>query len=525
MNKRMESVKKWEPGKAEKTGVAIAVTAFGILAYEFIITLSFMWLCVFSGAVGVVTLYSLWLCRGVAVAYARALIARFDAEANRERMRGEFVEIPETGGLIRNQHGQYINTALNPHTFFTAETAMPGGDDAAQNARWLAHARMMRSRSAGGAGQEMPFFIQEAETVTPEMIGDDSGNVLPLLLSLDRLLIVGGMGAGKTSAMQHLALNRGDEGECIVIDSHAAPDTWPANCRVVGRGRDYEAVKDEITAVSARMDSRYKRLASGATKEGEFPVITLIIDEFTVVNSFCDISKNVKSIMCECRKVGIRLVIGGQSDRAASLGIKGNADLVQGFEAVVYLSKEPQTGIRYADVKYAGSKEKARYIHPGAYVKGDRHNVPSRHGVPAEVVSDGNMGHCVTDGWTREDYEKAIRHMSRGDEMRLFSHLSDKFGDSDGNAQTPDTVGCHPVTEASPVTSPGDNVTPESDGGDGVEIRIIQKAIELKKKANEEKKAFTISSVSTAVWGDKNSRRNQKVKDVLTAAKIIEEEG
>lgn len=284
----------------------------------------------------------------------RVYLEKAEASISKIRQQSEYdtVDIP-AGARVRTRNGMWFQPDLISSPFFSAE-GPSGHHDPTQDQRW-AFKRL-------GTGHAIQNQKITAPPETPEAVPD----LLPVLLSIDRVLIIGGMGAGKTSCLQHLAHARGNQGDCVIIDSHAAPGQWPGNCRIVGIGRDYTTIEQEIGDIMAEMDQRYEALSTGRLAENQFPTLSVIIDEFTVCNQFCDFGSSIKSLLCECRKVGIRLVIAGQSDRASSLGLTGNYDLVQGFEALVYLEKDV-AGNRYAEVRKPNSRDGERYAHPGPY--------------------------------------------------------------------------------------------------------------------------------------------------------------
>ncbi len=173
----------------------------------------------------------------------------------------------------------------------------------------------------------------QARQAIPEAITITEAPAPPCLLSklrhADRILIIGGMGSGKTTLLKHMIRNSANP---VIFDSHATPDSW--DCRVVGMGRNYSEIEHELKKIADEMDRRYQQRAGGITA---FAPITVIIDELTVLNTFCNLSGLFKSLLCECRKVNIKLIFAGQSDRVKALGIEGAGDLKAGFDAVVYL--------------------------------------------------------------------------------------------------------------------------------------------------------------------------------------------
>ncbi|MEZ4529057.1 MAG: type IV secretory system conjugative DNA transfer family protein [Desulfobacterales bacterium] len=200
------------------------------------------------------------------------------------------------------------------------------------------------------------------EDASPEPAGNHQ-TLFDVLTRLDRVLIIGGMGSGKSELLKWLVSERAKQGEIIILDSHAAPDTWPFG-QVVGLGRDYPAIENAVRSVCAEMDERYKLRSSGQQKD--FPQLCMVIDEMTVLNQFTGLSDEIKSLLCECRKVNIKLIAAGQSDRAGAMGLKGNYDLMTGFEAVCYLESD-STGERYGNVLFGRSKTPERFPHPGIF--------------------------------------------------------------------------------------------------------------------------------------------------------------
>ena len=243
----------------------------------------------------------------------------------------------------------WVNPALNQATHFTAYGSL--SSDEAENQRWA----LLNGYVPHQERQVEPGRYPER----PVQIAGPGPSSLPDLLSaisaMDRVLIIGGMGAGKSELLRHLAAST--RGRVKIVDSHAAPDPWPEGIPVIGRGRDYPAIKQEFAGIMAEMDSRYHQRATG--ERVTFEALTLIIDEFSVLNQFCDLGDTVKALLCECRKVNIRLIIAGQSDRVKALGIQGAGDLKESFDAVVYLKKDASG--------YHGLIDGDRFAHPGIF--------------------------------------------------------------------------------------------------------------------------------------------------------------
>lgn len=287
-----------------------------------------------------------------------------------------------------------------------------------------AHQAVLRNRR----GQPDDFVLlpayssKRARNVIPEQPAEDPMTpvqpLLPYLKQLDRVLLIGGMGAGKTSLMKHLVAERVTQGQTYVIDSHAAPDTWPNGAEVIGRGRNYAEIETHIKQLHAEMDNRYKLLSSGEVAESEFGRLNIIIDEFTVLNKYCEVKDEITSLLCECRKVGFTLCIGGQSDRVKSLGLEGAGDLIHGFEAVCYLEKAAD-GERYGVVKAGRSKEAVTYKHPGIFkgqkqiTAGPADKKPPTKKELHKLAATNYPAYLKTDWWLRQVRPAAFKKYGR----------------------------------------------------------------------------------------------------------------
>jgi hypothetical protein len=227
----------------------------------------------------------------------------------------------------------------------------------------------------GAPGTGSPTKDPEPEPVAdgPEIVGP----LLPVLEGMSRILLVGGMSAGKTELLRHLAYAKSQQdGHTIICDSHASPTTWPNFVQVAGIGRNYPEIEAVVNHVCNELDSRYKLRASGQQKA--FEPLTLIVDELFVLNQFCELKQQFKSLLAESRKVNIGLIVAGQSDRAGALGLSGNYDLVNGFEACCYLERL-DNGQRVGFIRAGNRRDGKYYLHPGPY-RGGRGGSPGRPG-------------------------------------------------------------------------------------------------------------------------------------------------
>lgn len=299
----------------------------------------------------------------------------------------------------------------------------------------------------------------------------DPRNLFDVLSVLDRVLIVGGQGAGKSELLRWLADHHAHEGEVVIIDSHAAPGEWPESVRVVGMGRDYPAIAAELETICAELDRRYGLRSTG--DQLVFEPLTVVFDEMFVTTQFLDIGGNMRSLLAEARKVGIRLVCAGQSDRAGALGIKGNFDLRAGFEAVAYLERTPD-GRRRGRVFLGAAKDAEVFDHPGIFPggldDGGRHGVTPGAGVMGGAPG-ASRGRDGRDGVTPAGDARADR---RG-----------------GVALIPEVIEAWP------------------DPGRFYESRRDRTICEMYEAGN------SLNDIARAVWGSSNGRRTGTIKEVL----------
>ncbi len=189
---------------------------------------------------------------------------------------------------------------------------------------------------------------------------------LDLLATLDRVqrgLIVGASDTGKTTILQWLVSR--STSQVVVIDPHAYPGKYPANCRVVGQGRNYAEIDHALTALVQLMTRRYDEIGRGLVAEMGHKRITVLIDEWRAItgNLGKSASDAIKTLLTESRKAAFTVFVASHSDRAEPLGLKGEYDLKDGF-VIVKLSIVD--GQRQATVDFGNGEVPA--ILPGPFV-------------------------------------------------------------------------------------------------------------------------------------------------------------
>lgn len=181
---------------------------------------------------------------------------------------------------------------------------------------------------------------------------------------LQRMLIVGGQNAGKTTLLKHIAAAKSQQGGVLILDSHNYVGKWEEAYRVVGHGRDYAAIETELKKLVSLMDKRYKEYATGEIGERQHELITVISDEWTTIaENINSLDQLLTPLLTESRKVGIDFIVACHSETAGSLGLKGRFDLKKNFDAVLRLQNSG--GVR--TVKLDNWESVTEYHHPGAY--------------------------------------------------------------------------------------------------------------------------------------------------------------
>jgi hypothetical protein len=201
-------------------------------------------------------------------------------------------------------------------------------------------------------------------------------DLLTALDTLQRCLIVGVTGTGKTSLLRHLLARRLQISKVVVFDPHAYPGKWPG-CIVIGRGRNYSEIDRALTGLLQLMDKRYDDIGQGLVAEGNHPPLTILIDEWrAIAYNLKGASDVIKALLTESRKAAFSIFVVSQSDRAKPLGLEGEYDLKDGF-AIVRLTV---AGGKHRATLDTGNGEQATIL-PGPFVAS-----PSRVFEPIEPI-------------------------------------------------------------------------------------------------------------------------------------------
>jgi len=178
---------------------------------------------------------------------------------------------------------------------------------------------------------KMPQPVQQKREYTPDLIEDEPTNSDPFawlnqIYGSNCLLFFGGQGSGKTSFVEWYANKKAEMGdEVIVFDVHRKFGAWKG-LKVVGDGRNYQAIDDEILQIEKRITARYKQFAE--VEDFNPRPITLIFEEFSKWKSFCEHSDSFfLTALTDVRKVLIQVVfVTHMNTMSGMTGQKGLAE-------------------------------------------------------------------------------------------------------------------------------------------------------------------------------------------------------
>lgn len=133
------------------------------------------------------------------------------------------------------------------------------------------------------------------------------------------LLVVGPSGSGKSTVLCHLIDNEPGNTAVVVLDPHSRFNIWPARAdKVIGDGRNYEAIDQELVNLIAQMNRRYNGLESTSQR------ILVVCDEWLNIVDHCPNGTGFfNTIGSEARKVNMSLVLSSISSTVDDLAVSG----------------------------------------------------------------------------------------------------------------------------------------------------------------------------------------------------------
>lgn len=152
-------------------------------------------------------------------------------------------------------------------------------------------------------------------------------------LEKGHVMIVGVTGDGKSMALREIVEHRQN---VTVLDPHNTPGAW-GQARVIGGGRDFDAIRDYMGWMRQELDKRSQQRANGQRR---FDSLTVATEEMPAIMKAG--GRSIRDIwqmwMREGRKFGLFMAVVTQSTRVATLGIKGEGDLLENFTYIIELA-------------------------------------------------------------------------------------------------------------------------------------------------------------------------------------------
>jgi hypothetical protein len=163
-------------------------------------------------------------------------------------------------------------------------------------------------------------------------------------IPLGHVLIAGPSDAGKSTVMRAILRSRQN---VTVLDPHAAPGEWNA-ARVIGLEGDFDAIAQYMAYMQDELQRRMRLRGSG--QQLEFDPLTVATDEMpAIVEALGQDEANSawRSWVRQGRKFGLFVIVSTQSTRVKTLGISGEGDIVEQFQAVINLGSEAERKFRH----------------------------------------------------------------------------------------------------------------------------------------------------------------------------------
>lgn len=173
-------------------------------------------------------------------------------------------------------------------------------------------------------------------------------SVIEVMARLDRQILTGGTGTGKTNTLKHFVSYLVAHNKSVaVVDPHSPSKL--VGLDVIGASLNFDEIADFFCETMAKISHRYE--TGRIAQDGNLGDLSsyLIIEEFYDIHSqLRDLAADfLKCLLVRGRKAGYKFILVTQNDSVQALGIKGDGGLLMGAERVE-LKRDVTTGERRA---------------------------------------------------------------------------------------------------------------------------------------------------------------------------------
>lgn len=257
--------------------------------------------------------------------------------------------------------------------------------DPDDNRRWLVD-KLANGQARGGGKMSLP----EPDTAPPPL-----QPILPVLLTAQRLLLVGASDSGKTTLCKHIIAGRRDDSQIVIIDPHSPSKLLGID--VIGAGRDFEAIDRALQSLILLMTSRYTEVARGLRGYGDFSRVSVFIDEWTgIAKQIEGAGEMLAQLLVESRKAQIHLTIIAHTDQVKTLGIEGEGQLRASFTVCRLIGGNGQDRRAFVDPQAKSDPQgnklsPVEYLLPGPFAGYPAPTAEVVHHLPDPMVTKAVM--------------------------------------------------------------------------------------------------------------------------------------
>lgn len=188
--------------------------------------------------------------------------------------------------------------------------------------RWQYH-QMIFGKRAG----EQPEIVVE----NPLSLPAPQADIIAVLVDIQRLMILGVSGSGKSSLLRHVVAAKLRAGiKIILIDPHGARPKWGLQIDAVGFGERWEEIIEVFERLEWEHTRRIRLIEQGHPERG-FPIVTVVIEELQAIVEYFqnnktaefDVGYYIRMFLTRTRKTGIDIIVATQAKGVRATGLEG----------------------------------------------------------------------------------------------------------------------------------------------------------------------------------------------------------